>query len=119
MPALDGEGNRTSYVVGWGYIAYVFCCLAALVRASTHYLTPMSGGGAGLRCIDKGRRWARGVEDLDASSLSASCRAHFAFLDCPGLWDVGPTASPTGARTFFFFLNVLRTFTAPCLPPHR
>lgn len=52
MPEKDSEGNAITYIVGLGYWAYVFCVVAAIVRAAMNYVMPVPGGGAGLHCVD-------------------------------------------------------------------
>ena len=52
MPDEDNLGNPITYRVGWGYWSYIFCLLAAIVRVTMHYLTPVPGGGAGCKLRD-------------------------------------------------------------------
>lgn len=53
MPDRGKEGQRFNYVVGAGYWGYVVCLLAATIRVTIHYLTPVPGGGTGCQCCER------------------------------------------------------------------
>jgi len=40
------------YTVGWTFLTFVFCWLAAIVRCAMHLCTPVPGGGVGCRLVD-------------------------------------------------------------------
>ena len=52
MPKNGENDESFRYVVGTGYWAYVICLLAAIIRVSIHYLTPVPGGGTGCQCVE-------------------------------------------------------------------
>mmetsp|Transcript_35136 Transcript_35136/g.45315 ORF Transcript_35136/g.45315 Transcript_35136/m.45315 type:complete len:475 (+) Transcript_35136:59-1483(+) len=52
MPVRSTTGDRIHYRVGVGYWAFVVCWLAAIIRATVHYCTPVPGGGVGCRFED-------------------------------------------------------------------
>jgi hypothetical protein len=52
MPDRDSQGNLITYKVGWGFLSFVFCWVAALVRVIMHFCTPVPGGGVGRHLLD-------------------------------------------------------------------
>ena len=52
MPLRDSRGNVVNYKLGWGYLSYVFCWAAALIRVVMHFCTPVPGGGVGCQLLD-------------------------------------------------------------------
>jgi len=46
------EAYKVKYYLGVGYLGFIICWAAAVIRVTVHYLTPVPGGGAGCHCVD-------------------------------------------------------------------
>lgn len=68
FPDENEEGHKITYLGGPGYWAYVFCWLAAIVRVTMHYMTPVPGGGAGCRLVDLKKGFVELEKDAEAAA---------------------------------------------------
>mmetsp|Transcript_64800 Transcript_64800/g.146178 ORF Transcript_64800/g.146178 Transcript_64800/m.146178 type:complete len:215 (-) Transcript_64800:268-912(-) len=68
FPDENEEGHKITYLGGPGYWAYVFCWLAAIVRVTMHYMTPVPGGGAGCHLVDLKKGFVELEKDAEAAA---------------------------------------------------
>jgi hypothetical protein len=49
---IGGQVYDVDNYRGIGFYAYLFCLVAAVIRTTMHYATPVPGGGQGCHCVD-------------------------------------------------------------------
>jgi len=66
FPDKTDEGRKISYSMGLGYMGYIICWFAAVIRVIFSAVTPVPGGGVGLKCIDLNHDGKFGFDDVQA-----------------------------------------------------